>query len=258
QSFTSVSNDNAVLYSGTISPGCLGVNTTGVIAGKTLTNSTSINVCLATGFSYTSGTPVNWGSAFVNNNCTGCNIVLPLNVISLTAVEQSNDIALQWDIRGNINGNEVFDIEESNDGKEFHNIAVIDAEQNISHYSVYDNNISAAQQFYRVKQISQNGLISYSEIISIKTLVGQQIWVYPNPVTNNNNLNIVINSSKTGSLELSLFDLSGKMLNSSNHSLQNGRNQLNFGLNNILEGTYILKFHSDYIGDSYSKIIVLR
>jgi len=125
QSLVSTSSNNAVLFSGSISPGCLGVSSTGTIAGKTLTNSTSINVCLATGFSYSSGTSANWGSALVNNNCTGCNIVLPLNVISLTGTEQSNEIALQWNITGNTTTGEVFNIEESNDGKKFHSIAVL-------------------------------------------------------------------------------------------------------------------------------------
>jgi hypothetical protein len=258
QSLVSTSNNNAVLYSGSISSGCLGVSSTGTIAGKTLTSSASINVCLATGFSYSSGTSANWGSALVNNNCSGCNIVLPLNEISLNAVQESNKIALQWNISGNQTGGEVFNIEESDDGINFHSIAVIAADQNISNYSWYDNNISALQQFYRIKLTSQNGLIVYSGIAIVKTHFGQMIAIYPNPTTRSSNINIIINSLKTATLELSLIDLSGKALFSSNRTLQNGRNQFNFSVKNILPGTYILKIHSDYLGDSYNKIIVLN
>jgi len=86
----------------------------------------------------------------------------------------------------------------------------------------------------------------------------QYINIYPNPVAKNDNVNIIVNSLKAASIELSLIDFSGKTLIITRHTLQNGRNQLNFNVKNILPGAYILRIHSDYFGDSYSKLMVLQ
>jgi hypothetical protein len=196
-----------------------------------------------------------WGSASVFPNCTNCNIPLPLNIVNFPAVSEGNKIALNWTTDGDITG-EVFDVQKSNDGIHFETIAVVDA-QNANNYTTYDNEISASQQFYRIEQISQNGSVGYSQIVTVKTGFGMQLMIFPNPVKQQNVLSIIYNSLNQGNIQLSMIDLSGKILSLKNSLLVRGRNELSVDMKNILPGTYILKIHSDTNGDAYNKIIVL-
>ncbi|HEX4372211.1 MAG TPA: T9SS type A sorting domain-containing protein [Puia sp.] len=241
---------NSVSYSGAaFNAGCVSISSSATL-NNPLTASSSILVCKASGV-----TNSGWGSATVFPNCTNCNIPLPLNIENFSAVNEGNKIALNWTTGGNITG-EVFNVQRSTDGINFETIAVVDA-QNVNNYSAYDNNISASQQFYRIEQISQNGSLGYSPIVIVKTGFGAQLMIFPNPVKQKNALSIIYNSLTAGNIQLSLIDLSGKILSLKNSLLINGRNELSIGMKNILAGTYILKIHSDTNGDAYNKIIVL-
>jgi hypothetical protein len=241
---------NSISYSGTaFNSACISISTSATL-NNTLTGSSGIIVCKGSGV-----TNSGWGSATVFPNCTNCNIPLPLNIVNFSAVNEGNKIALNWTTEGNITG-EVFNVQRSIDGINFETIAVIDA-QSINNYLVYDNDISAPQQFYRIEQISQNGSVGYSPVVNVKTGFGAQLMIFPNPVKQQNTLSIIYNSLTAGNIQLSLIDLSGKILSLKNSLLVNGRNELSIGMKTILPGTYILKIHSEANGDMYSKIIVL-
>ena len=248
---------NSVLYSGTLYPACLNISNSAQIGGNTLTNSSSIDVSLASGFSYTSGSATNWGSATVLPNSTGCYIVLPLRITHLTAVEEGDKIAIKWNTIGNFTAGEVFKVERSGDGSNFYTMAVVIAKQNVSNYMTYDPGITVSRQFYRIKQSLQNGSIIYSPVVTVNTGFTQELIIFPNPVAWDNIVNIIMNSQNAGRIQLSLIDLSGKTIIKKNATLINGSNRLRLALNDAKPGTYILKIYSDNNSVVFSKILVV-
>ena len=244
---------NSVSYGGSLSDNACIQVTTSATLNNNLTNSSQIYVCKGSAVAASSG----WGSATVFPNCTSCGIPLPLIITGFVAVNAGDKIVLRWTTSGDISTSEVFNVEESDDGLNFHSIAVVDVQQNINDYTVNDTRIAAAQQFYRIKDSFQNGAVAYSSVVMVKTDPSQQLVIFPNPVIQNNTVYIIISSPNSEAVQFSLIDLSGKIITAKSSMLNSGRNEQSLGLQNILPGCYILKIHSDHNGDVYGKIIVL-
>jgi hypothetical protein len=245
---------NSIIYSGTGSPACLGITGSAQL-NTNVTLSNKIFVCMAVGATKTG--PGTFGGAVVTMNCTSCNVALPLNITGFTATNNGNNIKLTW-TSGKITGSEFFNAEESDDGINFHSIEVVNSELNQSVYTAIDNNINNNIQYYRIKETDQSGKSIYSNIIIVKTGFDQNLSIYPNPVTNNNQVTILFTSTKTENASLSLMDISGKLIETKNIVLITGKNKTGWNLKNIPSGIYILKIQSTTQGNFYNRISVVN
>jgi hypothetical protein len=249
---------NSVLYNGTTLPACLSVSTSAQIGGHTLTNSSKINVSLATGFSYTSGTTANWGSATVTTNSGSCSAILPLNIVDVTANNNDADrILINWNTVGNFFSGESFDIQESDNGVQFHSIGFISANQNENSYSFYDSKLSSGTQYYRVKLMDPSGTVNYSSIVEVHITFALGLSIFPNPVARDNSITIVVNAKQPGNMQLSLTDISGKCVKVNRFQLNTGHNQIEMGLNHLVPGLYIFKTQLSSTSNTYGKLLIL-
>lgn len=254
QVFTS-STDNSVLYSGTVYPACLYVGNSAQVGGVSVANSSSIDVSLAPGFSYTSGSVANWGSATVVANSGGCYIVLPLKIIHVTAVEEAGKTAVKWNTAGNAIAGEVFEVERSEDGNNFHVLSVVVAKQNMNEYKVYDP-VAAPKRFYRIRLSSQTSAAVYSSVVTISKEIENEPIIFPNPVVRGEMVTISIHSQTVQSIKLSLIDQSGKTVVKKTAAVITGNNQLKFDLNGAKPGVYLLKIFSGDNSLASSTILV--
>lgn len=247
--------NNSFNFSGSATYGCVGVTGSANIVNNSLTTSNRINVCLAAG-EITSGSSSHWGSALVSTNCTGCNIILPINSIQLSGSFQNNAVNLSWSQNGGVSSDDIFNAEESDNGTDFHSIVSIAANMNKSVYAFSDYNISADVQYYRIKQTDGYGAVYYSNIVAVKTGSIPSINVYPNPAVNV--VNVLIQSSVQETISIQLADISGKMFSSKQVSLSPGKNIFSWGTGNLAVGTYMLKMQSPSQGNIIRLISVLR
>ena len=247
--------NNAFNFSGTSTYGCVGVTNSANIVNNSLTTSNKINVCLAAGET-TSGSSTHWGSANVTANCTGCNIILPINSIQLSGSFQNNTVNLSWSQNGGISPDDVFSAEESDNGTVFHSIASIAANMNKSVYEFSDYNISAEVQYYRIKQTDSYGAVYYSNMIAVKTGSVASLSVYPNPVLNA--LNILIQSDVQEEMDLEMADISGRVFGSKRIYLTTGKNKISWQIKKVPSGTYALKLQSPSKGNITRLISVVR
>ncbi len=249
------SSNNLLTWNGSSSSACVGVTNSAQVGSHTLTGSSNIKVCLKTGFTYTSGNASNWGVT-PNTNCSSCLVVLPINDIQLKGTFQNNEVNITWSQNGSISPEDVFSAEESDNGTDFHSIAIIAANANKSVYAFSEYDISAAIQYYRIKQTDGYGVVYYSNTIAVKTKSISTISVYPNPAVKD--MNILMQSNVQETISIQLADISGKIFSSKQLSLLPGKNKFNWDTSHFSPGTYVLTIQSPSQGNITRLVSVLR
>ncbi len=102
------------------------------------------------------------GSGFIS-------LTLPVTFTSFTVKKISAKNELAWVTAEEIN-NSHFEVQRSDDGQNWKNIAVVFAAANpgpVNQYVYSDQNTSAAKVYYRLKQVDKDGRYAYSTIKSI-------------------------------------------------------------------------------------------
>lgn len=119
-------------------------------------------------------------------------------------------------------------------------------------YSFNNSKALEGNNFYRLKQVDQDGKIRYSAIIKVAVKGVALFALYPNPATTKTTLQI---RSQLSKVSISLIDNYGRIVYQSNHaSLQAGSN-MDLQLQQYAKGIYTLKLQSDK-GSSTEKIVL--
>jgi hypothetical protein len=103
----------------------------------------------------------------------------------LEAIQKEEDVQLSWSVVNQL-ANEHFKVEHSTDGKTFTAIASLAGEassQEEQHYYFSHAFPSFGLNYYRIKQVDEDGSFSYSNLVSVYYKTAHNISVYPNPVS---------------------------------------------------------------------------
>ncbi len=193
---------------------------------------------------------VRWNGVIANSsvkvietNVNGClgdtavqNVSLPVNLLSLTAHKNKNNVDLNW-VTANEQNNKGFDVERSLDAQAFENIGFVKGNGTtnaISNYYYLDNLTvsnklqTANMLYYRLKQTDFNGKFEYSPVVAVD-----------NKIKHNNNIDIVatpnpfqtgfvmsINSEKESNVHIEIYDAQGKKTLSKTHDIIAGNTLL--------------------------------
>ena len=134
-------------------------------------------------------------------------------------------------------------LERSADGRIFSSIhtELVDQVRCGQAFSYRDESFSSGKNYYRLKLISDNGRISYSQVVLIiNSKEGLEITtIAPNIITNQQ-LQLQVVVANTTATQVSLFDGTGKMMGKFIKSLESGLNTLNLPVNNYASGTYFI------------------
>ena len=236
--------------------GAVNINDFSVFNGTIICNNGAIS--LATGDSLNGKAFTTNGalstSAIVATNTSACNS-LPVNWLSFTAEKTNNSaVLLKWATSSEVN-NKYFEIERSSNGTTFSVVGKVMAGNNAASVQQYSFNNSKALEgnnFYRLKQVDQDGNIRYSAIVKVAVKGVALFALYPNPATTKTTVQI---RSQLNKVSISLIDNYGRKLYQSNHaSLQAGTN-LKIPLQQFAKGIYTLTLDSDK-GRSTEKIVL--
>jgi len=99
-------------------------------------------------------------------NTTASQIGLPVKFSSFDAKVASTGTNLVWNVATEENV-AAYEVEKSNDGREFSTIGSVVAKNEPS-YSFVDSKSSAAVSYYRVKAVDVDGKLTYSAILTVK------------------------------------------------------------------------------------------
>ena len=182
---------------------------------------------------------------------------LPITLLSFEAKHSYNGkVKLEWITESEIN-NDYFLVEKSLDGFIFEEIAKINGAGNSLKQETYHifTEAESVVSYYRLTQVDYNGASKSFNPIAIgpasSTLSGD--WqVYPNPLTNGNRFNVVINSPEENSFSCEIRDINGKLLLV--EEMQGGTNQ--FSIDQLPNGVYFLYLKGNH--DIQAKKLIVR
>ncbi|HWZ22047.1 MAG TPA: T9SS type A sorting domain-containing protein, partial [Cytophagaceae bacterium] len=162
---------------------------------------------------------VNIASNLIGGTGTlGC-FPLPVDLMSFTATKKNETVVLDWTTASEKNNNK-FVIERSSDGINWVSIGEVMGVGNtnsITNYTFTDANPLDGTSYYHFRQIDINGNASVSRALVVFTS-DQLISVSPNPF--NDVLTIMTNIK--GDINISIYDVLGRLLYETNKEVKDG------------------------------------
>ena len=288
QSITSIysltnNTANSFVYSGSGSSACLNANgpVASTVLNDNLTPSSAIHICqnftgAPSGGAATS--PGNgWGSATVYAGCSSCASVLVFGITGFTASKTMNMVELQWSSQQDATS--IYYAERSTDGINFETFTTVVPKVGETTFAATDADIKAPKLYYRVRSVNVAGATLYSTIALVETGLTGQFQVFPNPVSSNSPITVLLPSASNGAVglsgptslsgatglsgsarssgtaRLSLVDMSGKVLGTKLLLLSSSANTFSWSLPRLAPGIYTVRLDSPD-GICYGRIAV--
>ena len=175
------------------------------------------------------------------------NPILPVSLTKFEGETIKNVHYLNWETKTE-NDNRGFDLERSADSRNFSSIGfvntkAINGNSNSSlAYNFIDAKPLAGISYYRLKQVDNNGRYTYSKVLMLQTLVGEDLqfsMVYPNPV--NSQLNMAVMAPKANRINLQIVDVAGRVISTQTFQVTRGSNNLQVNVAGLSRGQYFVK-----------------
>lgn len=173
-------------------------------------------------------------------------VTLPVKLTSFTAVNNNNDIKLQWQTQYEQNSSH-YNIQRSTDGIHFTNVTRVTAAGNSNipltygHVDVLTPSIKILKTvYYRLQPVDIDGKFSLSHILAIQLdKTDLQLLVYPNPAKDL--LQVQTGNSQAGNASLIITDASGRQLYKKDIVLQQGSNSIPVNISLFGAGIYYIR-----------------
>jgi hypothetical protein len=220
------------------------------IAGASIGDSTNLGGIAIAGF----GTDIDgdtrhiWPYRGADENLT---TPLPVNMLEFNGIAKRNDVLLNWSTASEQN-NKGFAVERSSDNRTFEQIGFVNGRGNSNSVSVYaytdkDAFAQAGVWYYRLKQVDKNGSFAYSRTIRVSRGSADALAstvVYPNPF--NKDVFVQVETASASSVQVTLTDLTGRVIMNNTFETVKGMNTINVLGNNELEsGVYFLTIEAN-------------
>jgi hypothetical protein len=169
--------------------------------------------------------------------------VAPVTLTSFTARHNGNGVTIEWSTSQELNNN-YFQVERSADGStNWSVIATVMGAGNsqvVNNYNSYDASPLSGVNYYRLKQVDNDGKYVYSNTVTVKIdLQKTAISVLANPFYNTLSVNFVSLTSQT--VTARLVDITGKQVAVEKWSVYNGTTKKDFtNVSDLQHGMYIL------------------
>jgi Secretion system C-terminal sorting domain len=161
---------------------------------------------------------------------------LPVKLISFEGINSSDGNYLTWNTSAETD-NEYFVIERSENAKDFQEIGKTKGNGNsveTNNYYFLDNKYVEGVNYYRLKQLDNNGKYGFSKIIAIESPKAKGIKFSPNPVQSI--LHITIPALNTEIVELKLINIQGREVLNKTCKVKDGQISQEVGL--LTPGVY--------------------
>jgi hypothetical protein len=189
-----------------------------------------------------------------NISASGVTGTLPVSLLAFNGKRNGEAIELTWSTATEFN-NKGFYLEKSSNGREFSSIAFIATKatngnsNSILQYDHTDTRPFNSVNYYRLKQVDNDGRNSYSNIIMIKQEKGNMAVgkLYPNPVQDMLNINVDVLSNDEA--EIIIIDNKGAVVLRANKQLPAGENNISINIASLSKGIYHVQVVSKTTGE---------
>lgn len=170
-------------------------------------------------------------------------VILPVEFLQFSAVQHAYTIDLDWKI---VTTEQIshLEVERADDGAHFNKIGTVKEQvalNTAAKFSYQDADLSQNGNiiYYRIKVVSIDGVIKYSNVLTVRTsaLNNGKMKISPNPASSS--VKIEFYSALRGMMELQLLDMTGKIVLREQRTVEPGQNNITLNqLNTISEGMY--------------------
>ena len=167
-------------------------------------------------------------------------VVLPVTLVSFTAVKVGTGNNLNWLVSSETNA-KGYDVERSSgNGANFTKLGSIAANNN-GKYSFIDASPLSGVNYYRLKMTDIDGKFKYSEVRTV-LFDGTTVLfdIYPNPVVTSNLYLHIQQYNYVGKAQAIITDIVGRNIQSININIIKGNNQLPVTVKGLNSGTYFV------------------
>jgi hypothetical protein len=152
-----------------------------------------------------------------------CGGLLAVNGLTFTAAAEKENVQVKWTTLKGFNASKFY-VEKSTDGQHFTEIGSAAVAYNnstsASQYFFSDLHPVTGKNFYRLRIISTNGKVSYSNIATVNRKGTVSVSVMPNPVVES--FTIKFEPSITSNYNVSLMSADGKTVMNNNYAVRPG------------------------------------
>lgn len=168
--------------------------------------------------------------------------VLPIELVSFSGKLVNKNVLLDW-ITASESNNAFFTIERSFDAKNFETIGEIAGAGTTNERQTYtftdQQIINNGLTYYRLKQTDFDGAFSYTNIVSIRTSNDDGL-VIGQINTAGETMAVSLNSSLEESVEINVFDMSGRLLISTSEMIYVGQNEIELATGALNTGIFVM------------------
>jgi len=179
--------------------------------------------------------------------------ILPVKITSFTAVKKDKTVVLNWQTATETN-NKGFAVERSIDGQRWNEFSFVKASGSSTgaQYQANDATPQKGMNFYRLKQVDNDGQVTYSAVkaVNFNDAGGRGVLVYPNPARG---VVKVFTGDQIGNTRYSLISADGRVLKSG--VIAADSNVYSLDLSTVAAGTYVLKLNGEN-SSSQTKLIL--
>lgn len=176
---------------------------------------------------------------------------LPVTLVDFNAKKENATTLLNWSTTSETNSS-VFEIQHSQNGKNWNNVGSVAAKGESSALVRYDfvhNTPANGNNFYRLKMIDADATYAFSRILSLNAEIADAIRIFPNPTADFMKVNVANDTV----LKVQLFNAQGVLILDSKPDLVNG-----IDLRHLKQGNYIVKISRVSGVTSTGRIQVIR
>ena len=173
-------------------------------------------------------------------------VLLPVNVLSFTAREQSNGIMLNWSATNEQNIKK-YTVQKSVDGKKWKDVRTLNSagSNNVSNYNITDPEKNNFLVYYRLKHSDNRGLGTFSKVITIGSSKIEGKTFLHNTVFSNA-INLQINAASAGVYLFEIYQSTGQKIIQKKTIVRYGVNNTTLTLpSNLPAGIYLLTAKDD-------------
>ena len=191
---------------------------------------------------------------------SGAGEVPAVSWLNLIATPENQKVRLDWaittekDIR-------LYQIQRSSDGEVF--VAVVNHisrgnTDTYRSYRAYDLHPLESNSFYRLKAVGEDGSVHFSPVVKVDlSKIEPLITVYPNPLKQDQALNIAILLPETSRIKIRLVSAQGQALRSQNPELPAGTELVPLNTEGLPPGIYFLHLETSY-WSGYKQISITK
>lgn len=165
---------------------------------------------------------------------------LPVEYLSFDGVNLGKENHLNW-LTASETNNAFYEIEKMHENQiQFSKIGQVEAAGTVTstqQYQFVDAQPTAGINYYRLKQVDQDGSYSYSSVIAIESnVVIGQATIFPNPTKGI--VNYQYESTENDKFQISISNVLGKVLFTSNYTISKGINNIALDMTDYPSGMY--------------------